>query len=499
MVRQPETRYAKGPEGNLAYQIVGDGPTDLVIVPGWFSHVDLLWGDPGWVSFVGALASFARVILYDKLGTGLSDPVDGVPTLESRADDLRAVLDAANSDRSALFGFSEGGAISVLFAATYPERVRALVLYGAFAAGSVDDDGSPARAKWIEHVTGLRASIDHWGEGRTVDWAAPSVSRSALYRRAVGALERAGMSPRMALLSWQAGISQVDVRDILGSVRVPTLVLHRRDEVVPLEYGRELAAKIPEARLVELDGIDHWPGVGDIRSITGEVEEFLTGQRHEHAVDRVLATVLFTDIVDSTRRATELGDQRWRELLERHDEITRAEITRFQGRVIKHTGDGFLATFDGPTRALRCATTLAERMPELGIDVRSGLHTGECEPRGDDIGGIAVHIGARIAALANAGEVLVSSTVKDLVNGSGIAFQDRGTHVLKGLRGEWRLYTPAGRDDPIENLPPTPQTAAQDRVADYLTRWPAVGRTLLLMAKRHQSKRTSTSGPPVQA
>ncbi|MFZ0227226.1 MAG: alpha/beta hydrolase, partial [Mycobacterium sp.] len=279
MVRQPETRYAKGPGGNLAYQVVGDGPTDLVIVPGWFSHVDLLWGDPGWASFVGELASFARVILYDKLGTGLSDPVDGVPTLESRADDLRAVLDAAGSNRAALFGFSEGGAISVLFAASYPDRVRALVLYGAFAAGSVDDDGSPGRAKWIEHVTGLRTSIDHWGEGRTVDWAAPSVSRSALYRRAVGVLERAGMSPRMALIAWQAGITQVDVRDILGSVRVPTLVLHRRDEVVPVEYGRELAAKIPEARLVELDGVDHWPGVGDIKSITGEVEEFLTGQR----------------------------------------------------------------------------------------------------------------------------------------------------------------------------------------------------------------------------
>ena len=499
MVRQRETRYANGPEGNLAYQVVGDGPMDLVVVPGWFSHVDMLWGDPGWASFVGELASFARVILYDKLGTGLSDPVDGVPTLESRADDLRAVLDAAGSDRSALFGFSEGGPISVLFAASYPDRVRALVLYGTFASGAVDNDGSPSRTKWLEHLTNLRASIDHWGEGRTVDWAAPSVSHSALYRRAVGALERAGMSPRMALLTLQAGISQVDVRDILGSVRVPTLVLHRRDEVVPLEYGRELAAKIPGARLVELDGVDHWPGVGDIKSITGEVEEFLTGQRHEHTVDRVLATVLFTDIVDSTRRATELGDQRWRELLERHDEITRAEITRFQGRVIKHTGDGFLATFDGPTRALRCATTLAERMPELGIDVRSGLHTGECEPRGDDIGGIAVHIGARIAALANAREVLVSSTVKDLVNGSGIAFQDRGTHVLKGLRGEWRLYAPAGRDHPIENLPPTPQKAVQDRVADYLSRWPAVGRMLLLMAKRRQSKRTGISGPPVRA
>jgi class 3 adenylate cyclase/pimeloyl-ACP methyl ester carboxylesterase len=499
MVRQPETRYAKGPEGSLAYQVVGDGPTDLVVVPGWFSHVEMLWGDPGWASFVGELASFARVILYDKLGTGLSDPLDGVPTLESRADDLRAVLDAAGSDRAALFGLSEGGAISVLFAATYPERARALVLYGAYAVGSMDDDGSPGRAKYIERMTAVRASIDHWGEGRMIDWAVPSVSHSALYRRAVGALERAGMSPRMALLSWQAVLTQIDVRDILGNVRVPTLVLHRRDEAVPVEYGRELAAKIPGARLVELDGVDHWPGAGDIKSITGEVEEFLTGQRHEHAVDRVLATVLFTDIVDSTRRATELGDQRWRELLERHDEIARAEITRFQGRVIKHTGDGFLATFDGPTRALRCATTLAERVPELGIDVRSGLHTGECEPRGDDIGGIAVHIGARIAALANAGEVLVSSTVKDLVNGSGIAFQDRGTHVLKGIRGEWRLYAPAGRDDPIENLPPTPQKAAQDRLADYLTRWPATVRMLLRMAKRGQSKQTSTSGPPVRA
>lgn len=480
MVRQPETRYAKGPEGNLAYQVVGDGPTDLVIVPGWFSHVDMLWGDPGWVSFVGELASFARVILYDKLGTGLSDPVNGVPTLESRADDLRAVLDAAGSDRAALFGFSEGGAISVLFAATYPERVRALVLYGAYAAGSMDDDGSPGRAKYIETMTAVRASIDHWGEGRTIDWAAPSLSHSALYRRAVGALERAGVSPRMALLSWQAVLTQVDVRDILGSVRVPTLVLHRRDEATPVEYGRELAAKIPEARLVELAGVDHWPGVGDTKSITGEVEEFLTGQRHEHAVDRVLATVLFTDIVDSTRRATELGDQRWRELLERHDEITRAEITRFQGRVIKHTGDGFLATFDGPTRALRCATTLAERMPELGIDVRSGLHTGECEPRGDDIGGIAVHIGARIAALANAGEVLVSSTVKDLVNGSGIAFQDRGTHVLKGIRGDLEAvrarrprrsyrkpaaHAPEGSAGPPCRLPHAPTSSRSDVVA----------------------------------
>ena len=290
------------------------------------------------------------------------------------------------------------------------------------------------------------------------------------------------MSPRMALLTWQACLTQVDVREILGSVRVPTLVLHRKEEVTPVECARELAANIPGARLVELDGVDHYPAVGDIKSITGEVEEFLTGQRHEHPLDRVLATVLFTDIVNSTRRAVELGDRRWRELLERHDQISRAEISRFQGRVITDTGDGFLATFDGPTRAVRCASTLAERIPELGIDVRSGLHTGECELRGDGIGGIAVHIGARIAALAEAGEVLVSSTVKDLVNGSGIVFKDRGTHILKGVPGEWRLFAPSGQHDPTESLPAT-QKPVQDPVIDRITRRPRVARVLMRLAR----------------
>ncbi len=457
MVEQPQTRYAKGPEGNIAYQVVGEGPMDLVIVPGWISHVDMMWNDPGWPTFVGELASFARVILYDKRGTGLSDPVDGVPTLESRADDLGSVLDAAGCERVALLGFSEGGPISMLFAATYPQRVRALVLLGTFASGVLDDDGSPGRAKWIELMTRVRATVDHWGEGETIDWAAPSLSHQPLSRRAVGALERAGMSPRMALLTFQAILTQVDVRDVLSSVHVPTLVLHRKNDAIPVEFARELAANIPSARLVELDGVDHWPSVGDIKSITGEIEEFFTGQRHEHIPDRVLATVLFTDIVDSTRHAVELGDRRWRELLERHDETTRTEVARWHGRVVKHTGDGVLATFDGPTRALRCATTLAERIPELDINVRCGLHTGECEIRGDDIGGIAVHIGARIAALAQAGEVLVSGTVKDLVNGSGIAFQDRGTHVLKGVPGEWKLFAPAGQTDPVADLLAAPQ------------------------------------------
>jgi class 3 adenylate cyclase len=245
--------------------------------------------------------------------------------------------------------------------------------------------------------------------------------------------------------------------DILGSVRVPTLVLHRKGDAVPVECGRELAAKIPGARLVELGGVDHMPFVGDMKSITGEVEEFLTGHRHEHPSDRMLATVLFTDIVDSTLHATELGDRRWRELLDIHDEITRTEVNALQGRIVKHTGDGVLATFDGPTRAVLCATAIADRMPQIGIDVRSGLHTGECVQRGDDTGGIAVHIAARIAAKANAGEVLVSNTVKDLVYGSGITFSDRGAHLLEGVPGEWRLFSPTGYHDPVEDA----LTAAQ--------------------------------------
>jgi class 3 adenylate cyclase len=484
VARLPETQYAKGPGGDIAYQVVGDGPMDLVVVPGWFSHVDLLWSHPGWSEFIGDFASFSRVILYDKLGTGLSDPMDGVPTLESRADDLRAVLDAAGSRRAALFGLSEGGPISMVFAATYPERVNALILYGTYVNGSDEDDGSPGRAKWVKLINTVRPTLDHWGEGHTLDWAAPSLKPNMLLRRGMGALERAGMSPKMARLTFEAVLTQIDVRDILKSVRVPTLVLHRRDEAIPVEFAREIGARIPSARMVELDGVDHLPAVGDIKSITGEVEQFLTGHRHEHRPDRVLATVLFTDIVDSTRRAAELGDRRWRELLERHDDITRNEIAHFQGREIKHTGDGFLATFDGPARAVRCAAALAERIPELDIDVRSGLHTGECELRGDDIGGIAVHIGARIAAMAKRREVLVSSTVKDLVNGSGITFRDRGTHTLKGVPGDWKLFAAVGEHDPAEGLVDVAKQSRHDPLADRLSRRPRVARALLRMSHR---------------
>ena len=307
MVRQPDTHYAKGPEGNIAYQVVGDGPIDLVVVPGWFSHVDMQWDDPLRRTYIEELASFARVILYDKRGTGLSDPVDGVPTIENRVDDLRTVMDAVGSERAALFGFSEGGTISLLFAATYPERVRALVVYGSGAGGSPDRLDAATRQRTREIIARLRATIDHWGEGQTIDWAAPSLSHDDQARKRIGAFERAAMSPKMALITWQASLRQLDLQDILANVRVPTLVLHRKHDAIPVELGRELAARIQGARLVELNGVDHLPWVGDMNSVTGEIEEFLTGHRHEHPPDRVLATVLFTDIVDSTRQAAELG------------------------------------------------------------------------------------------------------------------------------------------------------------------------------------------------
>ncbi len=452
MDRQPETHYAKGPEGNIAYQIVGNGPFDLVVAPGWFSHIDKQWEDSRWRAYIQELASFSRVILYDKCGTGLSDPVDGVPTVENRADDLRAVMDAAGCERAALYGISEGGPISVLFAATYPERVRALILYGTGAGGPPNRFDAATVQRVHDTFDRIRATTDHWGEGQTIDWAAPSLRGDDEARRAMGALERAAMSPKMALITWLAVVRQLDMPDIVGKIDVPTLVLHRKGDAIPIEVGRDLAARLPGARLVELEGVDHAPWVGDYQSITGEIEEFLTGQRHEHPPDRVLATVMFTDIVDSTRRAAELGDQRWRELLERHDMVARAEIESYQGRFVKDTGDGLLATFDGPTRAVLCATALTERMPQIGIDIRSGLHTGECIRRGDDIGGIAVHIAARIASKATAQEVFVSNTVKDLVYGSGITFEDRGAHDLKGVPGEWRLYAPTGYHDPVEDV-----------------------------------------------
>jgi pimeloyl-ACP methyl ester carboxylesterase len=443
-VQTPQTRYARCGDASIAYQVVGDGPVDLVIAPGWLSNLDLLWVDPGWVRFITGLASFARVILYDARGCGLSDPIDRAQPLESRADDLLAVLDAAGSAQTAIFGLSMGGPLAVMLAASRPERVKALVLYGTYATGSVEPNGTPERERWISLMQEVISSVDHWGEGRSVDWGAPTLRGNALYRRAVGAFERASFPPRLARLSLEANMTELDVRAILPAVRVPTLVLHRRDERIPLEYARELAREIDGARLVELDGQDHLPTVGDVQSIIGEVEEFLTGVRHRAEPDRMLATIVFTDIVDSTRLATDLGDTNWRHLLDSHDSVVRDETRRHGGREVKQTGDGFLLLFDGPARGVRCAMALVERLAAADMPIRCGVHTGECELRKDDIGGIAVHIGARVLGSAGPNEVVVSSTVKDLVSGSGITFADRGTYSLKGIADEWRLFAAVG-------------------------------------------------------
>ena len=362
----------------------------------------------------------------------MSDPPPGVPTLDQDMEDLRAVMAAAGSERAALFGYSEGGPMSALFAATHPDRVDALILFGTFACGAAMFDRSDAQPE----------ALDHWGEGRTLEIFAPSVVTEERTRR-WAAFERAVGSPAVLRARWRT-VAELDVSPVLETVQVPTLVMHASgDRAVPVDLGREMAAAIPGARYLEVDSIDHIPWVGDAGDILDEVEELLTGARHVTETDRVLTTVLFTDIVDSTRRAAELGDRRWRTLVESHDEVVRDQLERYRGREVKTMGDGFLATFDGPARGVRCARGIAHELSALGVDVRAGLHTGECEIMGHDIGGMAVNIGARVGALAQGGEVLVSSTVKDLVAGSGIGFQDRGLHDLKGVPEKWHLFAVA--------------------------------------------------------
>lgn len=445
----PQTRYAKSGEVNIAYQVVGDGPFDLVFVPGFISHLDLQWADPRIARFLEKLASFSRLIMFDKRGTGLSDPVAGPAPLEDRMDDVRAVMDAAGSERAALFGLSEGGAMSVLFAATYPERTHALLLCGTFPNGTPDPDDNPGGQRWVDGVQSVRAATEHWGEGRTLAHMAPSAD-SESDRIGRGIFERSAASPQMARTLIDM-VLETDVRDLLPTLRVPTLVLHRAEEFVPVECARYMADRIPGARLVVLPGMDHIPFYGDADGYAEEIEEFLTGARQAPVSDRILTTVMFTDIVGSTERAAALGDARWRELLGRHDELMRAELERHRGREVKTMGDGVLATFDGPARGIRCARAIADQVRSLDIELRAGLHTGECELIGDDIGGMAVNIGARIGALAGADEVIVSSTVKDLVVGSGISFSDRGPRELKGVPGEWRLFAVDQVEAPASN------------------------------------------------
>jgi class 3 adenylate cyclase len=438
----PETRYAKSGDVNIAYQVVGSGPFDLVYVPGWISNIELMWEEPQHARLLRRLASFSRLILFDKRGTGMSDPVplERLPTLEQRMDDVRAVMDAAASERAALFGSSEGGLMSVLFAATSPERTRALVTLGIYAKRlwSPDYPWAPkpeARAAEIESIE--RA----WGAEMDVSNLAPSADE-AFKRRAIVYFRRSA-SPGAAVALLRMN-TQIDARDVLPTIRVPTLVLQRvGDRDVNVEEGRWIARQIPGAKYVELPGDEHLIWAGDVDAVVDEVEEFLTGSRPVSEPDRVLATVLFTDIVGSTERAAALGDGRWRDVIDEHHARVRRQLDRFRGREVDTAGDGFLATFDGPARAVRAAWTIRDSVRELGLEIRAGVHTGECELVRDKVAGIAVHTGARVAAAARPGEVLASSTVRDLVAGSGIRFEDRGEHELKGV-GSRRLYSVVG-------------------------------------------------------
>ncbi len=438
----PPIQYARSGDLRIAYQVVGNGPFDLVFVPGFISNLDHNWEDPGFAHFLNRLSAFCRLILFDKRGTGLSDRSDRLPTLEERMDDVRAVMDAVDCRQATLLGISEGGAMSMLFAATYPERIRALALYGTYGH-------FPSWVMPPDKMAGFLDTIGRiWGTGESMRIFAPSRVNDATFRQWWARFERLGASPSAAIELMRMN-ADIDVRHILPSIRVPTLVLHRSgDARVNVEAGRYLGTSIPGARYVELPGDDHAAWSGDADRLVDEVEEFLTGSRPQAEPDRVLATVLFTDIVDSTRRAAALGDRQWRQLLARHDEMVRQHIARFRGREIKTLGDGFLATFDGPARAVRCACGLVGALRSLDLELRAGIHTGEIELLGGDVGGLAVNIASRVTDLAGAGEVLVSSTVRDLVAGAGLHFADRGNHPVKGLEEQLRLFVAAtdGRD-----------------------------------------------------
>jgi len=435
----PKTQYAKSGDVHVAYQVTGAGPLDLVFVPGFVSHLEYQWEHPWSAHFFERLGSFSRLIRFDKRGTGLSDRVGGIPTLEERMDDVRAVMDAVGSERAALFGASEGGPMSVLFAATYPERTSALVLYGSYARRSWAPDHACGHTEqeWQAMIDAIEMG---WGEARSPDLRAPSAADNQGYRQWWATYQRLAASPGAAVAVMQMN-KEIDVRAILPAVRVPTLVLHRaQDRMISVEQARYLVEHIPGARLVELAGADHAPWVEDTGTLLDEVEEFLTGARRAPESDRILATVLFTDIVGSTERAAALGDRQWRDVLGTYYAVARRELARFRGREVDTAGDGIFATFDGPARGIRCAASIANNVKTLGLEIRAGLHTGECEVIGEKVGGIAVHIGARVVAEARAGEILVSGTVKDLVAGSGLSFEERGVHTLKGLPGTWPLY-----------------------------------------------------------
>ena len=439
----PTTKYAKNGSTHLAYQVIGDGPLDLVLVEGWVHHVEAFWQIPELARQRRRLGSIGRLIIFDRRGTGLSDPVglDHLPDLETQVADISAVMDAAGSTEAAILGFVEGGPIALLFAASLPERCRALVLLNTAARLTADVD-YPWGAPEDMLLDIVERQAESWAEGETKHLAllAPSRADDARFNEHLAHLGRATISPGAVAHFYRQAVL-TDVRELLPIVQAPTLVLQRADSRITRPgLGRYLAENIPDARYVEVDGADHIWFTENADELVDEIEEFLTGARTSRDPDRKLATVLFTDIVGSTARAAEVGDTRWRALLDEHDAIVRQELERFDGHEIDRTGDGFLATFDGPGRAIRCAHSIGSALTPLGLTIRAGVHTGEVEVRGEQIAGLAVHIGARVASAAGGGEIVVSSTVKDLMAGSGLTIDDRGEHELKGVPGIWRLY-----------------------------------------------------------
>jgi class 3 adenylate cyclase len=443
----PTTRYARSAEVNIAYQVVGRGSIDLVYVPGWVSHIEAMWEEPTHEAFLHRLASFSRLILFDKRGTGLSDRVsiDHLPTLEERMDDVRAVMDAAGSERAALFGTSEGGVMCALFAATYPQRTTALILYGSYPRRLWAPDypwGLPEaeREPYIADVE------RQWGGPAQLDLLAPSAAGDEGLREFWARYLRLSASPGAAVALLKMN-SQVDIRPVLSSIQAPTLIMHRTGDLdIDVGGSRYMAQQIPGAKFVELAGRDHLWFVGDTESILGEVEEFLTGVRQSETSDRVLATVMFTDIANSTALLTQIGDQRWRGLVETHNSLVRRQLQLYRGHEVDSAGDGFLAYFDGPARAIRCAQGIVSGALRLGLRVRVGIHTGECELADGKLRGVAVHTAARVMGAAQPGELLVSSTVRDLVAGSGLRFVDAGRHQLKGVPGDWQLFGVEARE-----------------------------------------------------
>ena len=435
----PETKYARSGDINIAYQVIGEGNIDLVYVPGWVSNVEYNWEEPHLKRFLLRLASFSRLIIFDKRGTGLSDPAPELPTLEKRMDDVRAVMDAVESRRAVLLGVSEGGTMCALFAATYPERTRGIILYGSYAKRiwSPDYPWGPTlaeRQKFFDLIN------EGWGGEVDAETLAPSMANDKSFKQWWATYLRRSASPSMAIALAKMN-TDIDIRNILPTIHVPTLILHRTGDIdMPVGGSRYMAEHIPNAKYVELPGDDHLWFVGDANAVLNNIEEFITGSYNVAEPERILATVMFTDIVGSTEKAAEIGDAKWKDLLTNHYKIIREELTHFKGKEIDTTGDGLFATFDGPARAIRCAMATNHAVRRLDIQIRIGLHTGECELMENKVSGIAVHLGARVMSKAGPNEVLVSSTVKDLVAGSGIAFEERGMHKLKGIPGEWQLF-----------------------------------------------------------